>query len=97
MTELILAEKPDAASKIAEALSDGKPEKHIYKKVPYYEITHKNKKIFVCSAVGHLFGLYEKDKKAWTYPVFSYEWVPIYKSSKLAAFTKPYIDLLKKL
>ena len=33
------------------------------KKVPYYEITHKGKKIIVGCAVGHLFGLKEKNGK----------------------------------
>ncbi len=95
--ELLIAEKPIAAKKIAEALSDDTVKKHANKKVPYYELTHNNKKIIVGCAVGHLFGLKEKDGKGWTYPFFSYEWKPSYEVNKAAKYTKDYIDTLKKL
>ena len=78
MPELIICEKPSQAQKIAEALSEKKPIKHTEDKVTYYELTHKNKKIFVGCAVGHLFNLREKDKKGWTYPVFNTGWAPSY-------------------
>ncbi len=95
--ELLIAEKPVAARRIAEALSDNQIIKKIYKKIPYYEITHKKKKILVGCAVGHLFGLKEKNGKGWKYPLFSYEWRPIYEISKKSSFTKNYLDLFKKL
>ena len=60
--ELLIAEKPSAALKIAAALADGKPTKKARKKVPYYELVHNGKKIVVCSAVGHLYTLAEKKK-----------------------------------
>ena len=97
MTELLIAEKPDAALKIATALADDKVHKHNNKKVPYYEITHKGKKIVVGCAVGHLFGLKEKDGKGWVYPTFNYEWVPTYDVNKKAKYTKDYIDTFKKI
>ena len=95
--QLILSEKPIAAQKIAEALTDSKIIKKLYKKVPYYEITNNNNKIIIACAVGHLFNLKEKDGKGWTYPFFSYEWKPTYLTNKSASYTKNYIDLLKKL
>jgi DNA topoisomerase-1 len=97
MTQLIICEKPDAAKKIAEALSDKKPNKHLENKVTYYEITHKGKKIFVGCAVGHLFNLAEKEKNGWIYPVFDIEWRPTYEIRKNADFTKKYYIILKKL
>ncbi len=96
--ELIITEKPNAALKVAEALADKKPKKKSIGKVSYYEIEHNGKSIIVGCAVGHLFNLAEKNKKkSWTYPIFDYEWKPSYLVSKSAAFSKAYVDVLKKL
>jgi DNA topoisomerase-1 len=95
--ELIITEKPKAAEKIANALAEGRVIKETYKKVPYYKITRGNKDIVVCCAVGHLYGLEEKDKKGWTYPVFDIKWVPSYTQSNGAKFTKKYFDTIKKV
>ncbi len=95
--ELIICEKPAQAQKIAEALADTKPAKKLLNKVPYYELTHDGKKIIVGCAVGHLYTLAEKDKKAWHYPIFDYEWKPTYEVNKSAAFSKPYLEALKKI
>ncbi len=97
MYDLIIAEKPAAAKKIAEALADGKVTKVAEKGVPYFKLTRNSKSIVVGASVGHLFGLAEKDKKGFTYPVFDIEWVPIYTSSKESAFSKKYYDVLVKL
>ncbi|MEK6932927.1 MAG: DNA topoisomerase I, partial [Nanoarchaeota archaeon] len=95
--DIIISEKPDASLRIATALADDKVHKHNNKKVPYYEITHKGKKIIVGCAVGHLFGLKETNGKGWVYPVFDYGWFPTYEVNKQAKYTKDYIDTLKKL
>ena len=97
MAELLIAEKPQAALKIATALADSKVEKESINKVPYYILKHKGKDLIVASAVGHLYNLKEKEKKGWTYPVFDLEWVPSFEASKSAAFSKKYLDVLKKL
>ncbi len=96
--ELLIAEKPQASKKIAEALADKKATKKSVGKVSYYEIEHNGKKIVVGCAVGHLFNLAEKNKKkGWTYPVFEHEWKPSHQVSKSSAFSKAYLDVLKKL
>jgi len=98
MYELIIAEKPNASAMVAEALADGKPLKENFKGVPFYRVTHKGKDIVVGCAVGHLFGLAEKDKKpGFKYPVFDIEWIPTYEISKAAGFAKKYFMALKKL
>src|SRR3989338_1694041 len=98
MAELIITEKPKAAQRIAEALADGKAVKKGERGVYYYEITHGKKDIVVGCAVGHLFGLAEKEKKrGMSYPVFDVEWKPTYETTKSAAFSKKYFDMLKKL
>ncbi len=98
MYELIICEKPASAKKVAEALADTKPRKEISGGVAYYELTHDGKKIVVGAAVGHLFGLAEKEKtKGFAYPVFDIEWLPSFVLSKGADYTKKYIDCIKKI
>ena len=98
MYELIITEKPNASKRIAEALAEGKAIKENIKGVPYYKVTHKGKDLVIGCAVGHLFGLAEKDKKpGFQYPVFDIEWVPAYEISKAADFSKKYYNALKKL
>jgi len=60
--ELIIAEKPSAAQKIAQSI--GKFKVKVKKRVKYYE-SH-NGKIVIAPAVGHLFGL-TKNKRFYPY------------------------------
>ena len=93
---LIVTEKPQAANKIASALSNGKARKYSENRVPFYEFQKNNENIIVCCAVGHLFNLtYSKGQTGW--PIFKTEWVPSYSKQKSAAFTKNYYNLIKKL
>ncbi|MBU1849973.1 MAG: DNA topoisomerase I, partial [Nanoarchaeota archaeon] len=94
--ELIITEKPSAALKIALALADGKPKKQSNKGVPYYELSLNGKKIVVVPAVGHLFGVGEKNK-SFKYPSFEIEWVPTSQIDKTASYSKKYADTIKKL
>lgn len=96
--ELIVTEKPAAAKKIADALADTKAKKEVYmKKIPYYRLKHKGKEIVVACAVGHIYGLAEKEKKGWIYPVFNIIWKPSYEMSRSAKFTKQYLNAIIKL
>src|SRR3989338_2698589 len=97
MYELIITEKPNAAKRIAEALADGKPIKESYQGVPYYKVTHGKNDVVVACAVGHLYGLAEKEKKGWKFPVFDIEWKPVSETTKSSAFTKKYLNAIKKL
>ena len=96
MTELIIVEKPMAALKIATALANTKPIQKTEKTISYYELTHKKNKIIIVSAVGHLFSLAEKEKIK-SYPNFNVEWCASYKINKFSAYTKKYLDVIKKL
>ena len=96
MTIFLLTEKPDASKRIADALADDKPIKKLNKTVAYYELTHKNKKIIVVCAVGHLYNLIEKTKTP-DYPNFDVVWKESYLVNKLSAFSKKYLDTIKKL
>ncbi len=87
--ELIVAEKPKAAGKIAYALK-AKPKR--MGKVTVYQGDH----FTIAPAVGHLFVLAQKTKD-YSYPVFDIEWKPIYEVNQKSYYTKPYVAVLKKL
>ena len=93
--ELIVAEKPKVTQKIADAIG-GKIERKVIGKISYYEVEKDGKRIVVAPAVGHVYTLVEKNRSS-GYPVFDIEWVPSYKATKGAAFTKPYLTVLEKL
>jgi len=97
MYELIITEKPNASKMVAEALANGKPIKENMNGVPYYKITRGNRDIVVACAVGHLYGLGEKEKKGWIFPVFDIEWKPAAEISKKSGFSKKYLTVIKKL
>jgi DNA topoisomerase-1 len=92
-TELIVTEKPQAAMKIAYALGDKVSQKRIGK-VSYYECERDGKTIIVACAVGHLFSLFQKEKKTW--PAFELEWKPS-SVKKGSEYTKQYLDVIKQL
>ncbi len=93
---LIIAEKPSAAERIASALADGAVEK-AGKASSYFRIKHAGKEIVVVPAVGHLFVLDEKNKKAkWTYPVFDVEWRPTF-DDKNNLWAQKYYNAIAKL
>jgi DNA topoisomerase-1 len=97
MYELIICEKPNASKKMAEALADGKPIKENVNGVPIYKLTHGNRDIIIACAVGHLYGLGEREKKGWIFPVFDIEWKPAADISKRSGFSKKYLTVIKKL
>ncbi|MEK6968378.1 MAG: DNA topoisomerase I [Nanoarchaeota archaeon] len=97
MKQLIVTEKPKSAHQVALALADKKPTKKVQGGVTYYELVHKGKEIMVASTIGHIFGLAEKNKKGWRYPVFEVEWKPINEIQKGNNGPKKYVNALKHL
>jgi len=92
--EIIVAEKPKVAGKIASFLLDKSTRKQ-KSKVSWYEGERDGRHVVVVAAVGHLFTLTEKSKTS-TYPSFDIEWVPSYKVSKEYSYIKQYVDIIKK-
>lgn len=90
---LVIAEKPKSASKIAYALSSNYAVKRVYN-VPYYIIRGRTQEIYVAPAAGHLFNL---DTVENGYPVFSYDWRPLYEIDKSAKYVYNYVSLLRDL
>jgi DNA topoisomerase-1 len=87
---LVIAEKPKAAKRIAEALSSNYVVKR-FGNIPYYEIQGRHNTIIVASAVGHLYELHTAEPN---YPVFTYKWVPAYLVNREKKYTKGYLELL---
>ncbi len=93
---LIITEKPQAAAKIAAALSNGTDEKKTDKnKVSYYEFTKDGRRILIGCAVGHLYGIAQIAARG-PFPNFEVEWRPN-SEKKNSGYTKKYVDVLKKL
>jgi len=76
---LVIAEKPDAAKRIARALGVA-VQKKIFG-VDYYEVERAfdGSKYTVCSAAGHLYGLADPQSNRGIFPVFDVEWFPLSK------------------
>ncbi len=93
---LVITEKPQAAEKIAAALSEGKDRKiNLPGGVSYYELKRDNKNIVVSNAVGHLFSVAQAIKGT-GYPIFDIGWFPNYEVRK-NDFTKKYYSVIEKL
>ena len=92
---LVITEKPQAASKIAAALSGGKDRKLSDEGIPYYELERNGKQVVVACAVGHLFTV-SQTKKQRDYPVFDIAWFPNFEVKK-KDFTKKYYSTIQKL
>lgn len=91
---LIITEKPSAAKRVAEALSDIRPERIRENGVEYYIAKRGNRDLFLCPALGHLFTLYDTINDRSSYPVFDLEWKPLsHKRKKIYNI----IRVLKKL
>ena len=91
---LIIAEKPQAARRIAEALGAGRGSRRRLYGVTYWEFRCRLGVCVVASSVGHIFGL---DAPSGPPPVFEYEWKPLWMIDRSAAYTKKYYSVLKKL
>jgi DNA topoisomerase-1 len=89
---LVIAEKPRAAEKIANAL--GKAVKRRVFNIPIWIVYHMEKTYVVASAAGHLYTL-DTDEKG--YPVFNYKWVPRYLIDKDAKHTYKFLKVLDAL
>jgi DNA topoisomerase I len=94
---LVVTEKPQAADKIAAALSEGKAKKVSNRnKVSYHEFERNGKRVVVGCAVGHLFTISQNVKGA-DYPIFDIGWYPNSAVKRGKDFTRKYYDVIKKL
>lgn len=96
MDTLIICEKPSAAKKIAESISDAKVETQKEQGVTFYKITWQSNLAYVVPSLGHLFVL-KNSAPIVTYPFFTVNWYPVYMIDKKAASTKNFIEVISKL
>jgi len=97
MTTIIIAEKPDACTHLAEALADKNLKKKTSKYgVDYYEFERKGKKHIAVAAVGHLFNL-KQESGEWSYPIFNVHWIPSFKARKQSKFSEKYFKTLEEI
>ena len=93
----ILAEKQEAAKRIAYALDDNHSAKLLTKgDVPYFEATNNGNTLRIISAVGHLYTIAPK-KRGYAYPVFDVHWVAAHNFNRRLAYTKKWIDAIAEV
>ncbi len=86
----IVAEKPKAAEKIAYALGSGV--KCRFKGIPYWIIQHNGRRLYVVPSAGHLFGPHTMKRG---FPVYDFEWKPIFEFDKGAAHLRKFYELMQ--
>ncbi|MFH0973609.1 MAG: DNA topoisomerase I, partial [Candidatus Micrarchaeota archaeon] len=93
---LIISEKPNAATKIAQALADDQPKKVAAEGAYWFELKRGDREIKVAPAVGHLFGLKQVTGNS-DYPALEIAWQPTWEVNKESDYAKKYFDNIKKL
>lgn len=93
--KVIIAEKPNAAKKIANALAENDLSTKTSKfQVDYYEFQRNGDRHLVVPAAGHLFNL-KQEGEGWEYPVFDAKWAPSYEVRDEAAFSEKYFKTIE--
>ncbi len=88
----IIAEKPKAGDKISLAL--GKRIKCYYNKIPFWIVYHDSKALVVVPSAGHLYGPSSNIKG---YPVFKFEWKPLWITNAKERHLRKFYDVLRIL
>ncbi|HZW85022.1 MAG TPA: DNA topoisomerase, partial [Nitrososphaerales archaeon] len=73
---LVICEKPDAARRVSEALSDGAATSYSLEGTTVFRFSRGKEDFVVCSAQGHIFGVSDPADERSVYPVFDVEWYP---------------------
>lgn len=94
---IIICEKPDACSRIANALADsGLRTSRSRYGISYYEFERGGERYLAVPAVGHLFNLKQVARGS-NYPVFDAEWVPSFEAAKKSSFSMRYFRTLEQV
>jgi len=95
---LIICEKPDAARRLADALTESKPASHRKYGLTYYEIKKQNNILTICPALGHLYTVGSKEEvPRRKYPVWDYLWKPIHEVEKGHERQKEWLRAIEEL
>ncbi|MCI4461844.1 MAG: DNA topoisomerase I [Thermogladius sp.] len=90
---VVIAEKPKAAGKIAAAILPSY-RRIIMHGVPVYVYKGNGLEVIIASSVGHIYNLTTSKTG---YPVFTYEWAPLYLVEKKSSYTKKYYLALSEV
>ncbi len=71
---LVVCEKPDAARRVSEALSDGNLQSLVVEGTTVFTFRREGEDFVVCSAQGHLYAVSDPFEERAVYPVFDVEW-----------------------
>ncbi|MDG6989399.1 MAG: DNA topoisomerase I [Nitrososphaerota archaeon] len=71
---LVICEKPDAARRVADALSGGRSRPETVGGTTAFRFVRKGEEFVVCAAQGHLYGVSDPCEERVVYPVFDVEW-----------------------
>jgi DNA topoisomerase-1 len=95
---IIIAEKPDAAKRIAAAIGDGGDfRKKFEGNLLYFEIKRHGRRILVIPASGHLYTIGQFRGGRSYYPVYTFRWIPKFKVEKKAYRTRQIIQMFESL
>jgi DNA topoisomerase-1 len=94
--KLIIAEKPDAAKRIAAALGQKTIDKPERRCLPLYEIERKGERLKIMAALGHLYTL-KQTGRGWDYPTLEMEWAPKHEAQKSAEGNRAFIEKFQEL
>ncbi len=83
----MVGEKPNVASKLAQALGNYSTKEN--RGVKNYIIETDDRRIIISPAVGHIFNL-DSVEDGWDYPVFDVEWRPTFETDDSADYMKKY-------
>ncbi len=92
----VLAEKPQAAARIAQALATQRPVKKRLRDLPYYEVDWNGNHLVIAPAIGHLYGV-AQERRGSPWPVFNVTWKPIYEVDRTKTRLKSWLAALKTL
>jgi len=94
---LVIAEKADAAERIASSISKEKVKKKTELNVPYFEFNRNGRRVVVVPASGHLYTVTQKRGGRNYYPVYTLKWVPKFTVERGSERTKNMVKLIEKL
>jgi DNA topoisomerase-1 len=90
--DVIIAEKPKAADKIAHAL--GSPFRCTIGRVPVYILNVNGANIVIVSSAGHMFG---PSTDVEGLPVTMIRWEPLWRFDRRSKYLRPYYEVLSRL
>jgi DNA topoisomerase-1 len=94
---LIIAEKPDAAKRIAQSLDrQGKP-KNLRENGVTYFVAQRDRKLVVIPTIGHLYTIVQEKGKRSSYPIFDFKWAPRHLAERKAKAIRNWIETFSKL